>query len=106
MDCAPDRGFKVAELEHTADRFGGIIIAADQVPTDLVQFAARLDASLSSWREAGKRGVWLRLNDNRAHLAGAAISAGFQFHHAEVRLVGKHESGDKKAEERGRGRRE
>ena len=47
------------------------------------RFAAELRRRVDEWRSAGKRGLWLKLPAAHAACAGAAVAAGFAFHHAK-----------------------
>ena len=69
-------------LAAEPDQFGGIIVDADQLPTDPGQFSAALDRSLAAWRADGKRLVWLGVPLERAALIPVAATAGFFFHHS------------------------
>lgn len=60
-----------------------MIIDPDALPGCPEQFGSRLAASVASWREAGKRGIWLRLPTALAALAGPAAAQGFDFHGAD-----------------------
>jgi hypothetical protein len=51
----------VLELECSFDLYDGVIVDADALPTSSEGFAVRLTASLASWREAKRRGVWLKV---------------------------------------------
>eukprot|EP01006_Ploeotia_vitrea_P033392 TRINITY_DN65487_c8_g1_i1.p1 TRINITY_DN65487_c8_g1~~TRINITY_DN65487_c8_g1_i1.p1 ORF type:complete len:385 (-),score=208.71 TRINITY_DN65487_c8_g1_i1:91-1245(-) len=69
-------------LEHTVDRFGGVIVSEQALPAGEAEFSERMAASLAAWRDETRRGVWLTLPLDKAHLAGAAGKLGFRFHHA------------------------
>lgn len=73
----------VLELECSFDLYDGVIVDADALPTSSEGFAVRLTASLASWREAKRRGVWLKIPTSKAALVETAAQAGFEFHHAE-----------------------
>lgn len=68
-----------AILQHTADRYGGIII---EVVEPIDDFAIRLEQSIAIWKEQGKRGIWLHIPTNQAELVPQAVQAGFVYHHA------------------------
>lgn len=68
-------------LEHTVNRFNGIIIDNTQLPADPQEFAARLAVSLEAWRQDGRQLVWLDLPTTQARLIPEAVEAGFRFHH-------------------------
>jgi hypothetical protein len=48
-------------LECTFDLYDGVIVDADALPTCSKGFAARLTTSLQTWRQAKRRGVWLKV---------------------------------------------
>lgn len=62
--------------------FGGVLPKPDSLGPDPVEFAARLAHSLSVWREADYRVVWLEVPLERAALIPVAVEAGFGFHHS------------------------
>lgn len=73
-------------LEASDDRYGGITIAARSgvaVPI----FAQELGHRIVEWKEAKKRGLWLKIPAECANLIHAAIQLGFQFHHAKPEYV-------------------
>ena len=51
----------VDTLAGNTNMYGGFIVDPEQLPHDPEQFAARLDNSLTAWRESGCRLVWLEL---------------------------------------------
>ncbi|KAF2305560.1 hypothetical protein GH714_006754 [Hevea brasiliensis] len=46
-------------------------------------FLAMLRASISLWRQQGKRGVWIKLPIKLVNLVETAVKEGFWYHHAE-----------------------
>ncbi|XP_054817307.1 nudix hydrolase 2-like [Prosopis cineraria] len=52
-------------------------------PLDSEVFSSMLDASISYWRQQGKKGVWIKLPLELSNLVEAATKAGFRYHHAE-----------------------
>ncbi len=73
-------------LAADEDKYDGIIVRSEALPSDPDTFAAALAASLQAWTAAGKRGVWLKLDrSSQAQLIPTAIAppADFVFHHAE-----------------------
>ena len=65
------------------DRYGGVEVSVREGgELELSAFVAELHAALESWHAAGKRGVWLRLSSRAHGLVSAAVSAGFEYHHA------------------------
>jgi 8-oxo-dGTP pyrophosphatase MutT (NUDIX family) len=72
----------MALLEHAPDQFGGIIVDTEHLPADADTFSTYLQTSLETWREAGRRLVWLDVPLRLAPLIPVATQAGFFFHHA------------------------
>ncbi|KAJ4980690.1 hypothetical protein NE237_031527 [Protea cynaroides] len=72
----------VVLLHGVEDDFGGVIIDVKN-SMDYEVFAASLRASISKWREEGKRGVWIKFPIELVNLVQAAVKEGFWFHHAE-----------------------
>ncbi|KAF8768742.1 hypothetical protein HU200_007300 [Digitaria exilis] len=70
-------------LEALEDEYGGMVVDADRLPSDTDGFARSLAASLSSWKSAGKKGVWLKLPLDRSEFIPLAVKEGFRYHHAE-----------------------
>ncbi|KNC48655.1 uncharacterized protein AMSG_00433 [Thecamonas trahens ATCC 50062] len=75
-------GESAAELAWKPDAYGGVLVSGSALPSDADAFAIALGQSLATWREAGKRGVWLRLRPELVHLAQVAIATGFAMHSA------------------------
>ncbi|XP_027345878.1 nudix hydrolase 2-like [Abrus precatorius] len=69
-------------LGAVEDQHGGVIVTMDG-PMDSLVFASLLDASISQWRQQGKKGVWIKLAREHSNLVDPAVKAGFKFHHAE-----------------------
>jgi len=75
-----------AVLDSKLDAYGGVIVDASDVAryTDPDEFRASLVASLTDWRRASVRGVWLKLPmPSCASLVPTAADLGFAPHHAE-----------------------
>lgn len=52
-----------------------------QAPTPATEFEARLWQSLFTWRKAGRRAVWLKLDAECSHLVPVVVRMGFSYHH-------------------------
>ena len=74
-------------LPHTVNRFNGIEINTDELPTDAAVFEQCLSASLVKWIQDGRFLVWLHLPIERAALIPISTAAGFIFHHTEPNYV-------------------
>ncbi|TVU28978.1 hypothetical protein EJB05_20519, partial [Eragrostis curvula] len=70
-------------LEAREDEYGGMLVDADRLPSDTAGFGRSLAASLSYWKSAGKKGVWLKLPLDRSEYIPIAVKEGFRYHHAE-----------------------
>ena len=77
-------------LDAKRDVYGGVIVDPHAVAeyADPVEFQATLIRSLEEWKDAGVRGVWLRiLMPSCAPLIPVASELGFSPHHAEADYV-------------------
>ncbi|KAF7833143.1 Nudix hydrolase 2 [Senna tora] len=72
----------ISLLSAIEDRHGGVIVNMVE-PMDSWVFASALKASISNWRQQGKKGVWIKLPIGHANLVEVAVKAGFRYHHAE-----------------------
>lgn len=64
------------------DNYDGVTVTMNE-PMDAEVFTHRLRASLSHWREQGKKGIWIKLPLGFANLIESAVTEGFRYHHAE-----------------------
>ncbi|KAH6764460.1 nudix hydrolase-like protein 2 [Perilla frutescens var. hirtella] len=69
------------------DDHGGVVVEMTNEPLDPAVFASLLRASLSQWRQQGKRGVWIKMPIELVCLVEAAVKEGFYFHHAEPKYL-------------------
>ncbi|RDX78606.1 Nudix hydrolase 2, partial [Mucuna pruriens] len=76
------QGKGIRTLRAVEDQHGGIMVNMEE-PMDSSVFASLLEASISQWREQGKKGVWIKLAREHSNLVDSAVKAGFKFHHAE-----------------------
>ncbi|KAM7492426.1 hypothetical protein LguiA_035347 [Lonicera macranthoides] len=70
-------------LNATHDAYDGVIVDMKETMDSNV-FATLLKASISQWRQQGKKGVWIKLPIESANLVEAAVKEGFWYHHAEA----------------------
>jgi ADP-ribose pyrophosphatase YjhB (NUDIX family) len=70
-------------LHYSEDRYEGVIVDADSLPSQRPEFRYKLDLSLQYWRTKSKRGIWLKLPIEKSEFIPEAVSKGFTFHHAE-----------------------
>ncbi|KAK4369298.1 hypothetical protein RND71_013090 [Anisodus tanguticus] len=72
-------------LEAIEDNYGGVTVnMKKEDPMDSNKFHTMLRTSISQWRLEGKKGVWIKLPIELAHLVDAAVKEGFWYHHAEA----------------------
>ncbi|XP_004144549.1 nudix hydrolase 7 [Cucumis sativus] len=69
-------------LSGVHDRYDGVIVEMKD-PMDSNEFGSLLRASLSQWKQQGKRGIWIKLPIELANLVEVVVKEGFSFHHAE-----------------------
>jgi hypothetical protein len=75
-------------LSGTHDRYDGILIDGDDLPSDPNVFSTRLAESLIEWRRQQRKGIWLKLPVSKAGLLlEPALQQGFTFHHAEASYI-------------------
>ncbi|KAK9267823.1 hypothetical protein L1049_010259 [Liquidambar formosana] len=77
---------QVKILTATNDDHGGVIVEMKE-PLESGVFISVLRASISQWRQQGKKGVWIKLPIELVNLVEAAIKEGFWFHHAEPKYI-------------------
>ncbi|KAJ6754064.1 NUDIX HYDROLASE 2 [Salix purpurea] len=80
--CAHGTVHQAELLSASDDDHGGIIVDMKE-PMDPDVFHAKLRASLSFWRQQGKRGIWIKLPIALVNLVETAVKKGFRYHHAE-----------------------
>ncbi|KAK1439761.1 hypothetical protein QVD17_05581 [Tagetes erecta] len=73
-------------LDASFDAFEGVIINIKNDMNENV-FITLLRASISQWRQQGKKGVWLKLSLELVNLVKPAVKEGFWYHHAEPTYV-------------------
>ena len=71
----------------TENPFGGVIPDPHRLEQEPQTFRSRLEHSVAVWREAGYKVVWLEIRRSLAPLIPVAVTAGFNFHHAEQDYV-------------------
>lgn len=73
----------VSPLTATPNPFRGVVVNTAELPSDPDEFAARLDASLSEWREAAYEVAWVDIPIALASHVPIAVERGFGYHHAD-----------------------
>ena len=74
----------VAPLAATPNPFRGVVVKTAEIPPEPADFAARLDASISEWREAGYEVAWVDIPIALASHVPVATARGFVYHHAGI----------------------
>uniref|UniRef100_A0A3Q7GPW6 Pre-nudix hydrolase domain-containing protein n=1 Tax=Solanum lycopersicum TaxID=4081 RepID=A0A3Q7GPW6_SOLLC len=74
-------------LAAKEDDYGGVTVEMTNEPLDPSVFASLLRASLSHWRQQGKKGVWIKLPIELVMLVEPAVKEGFYYHHAEPKYL-------------------
>lgn len=77
------------ELLHL-DSYNGVIMKVNDtmaVAQDANDFSASLEASLAKWRTDGKRGIWIHIPTEFAHLVPVCTAQGFEFHYAKPGML-------------------
>ncbi|XP_059661257.1 nudix hydrolase 10-like isoform X2 [Cornus florida] len=69
-------------LSASTDRYEGVTVDMKE-PMDPHVFATSLRASISLWRQEGKKSVWIKLPIELSDLVAPAVKEGFCYHHAE-----------------------
>lgn len=77
-------GFQL--LPAVNDEHGGVIVNIEE-PMDSTVFHVALRASMSKWRNEGKKGIWIKLPIALANLVEFAVKEGFWYHHAEPKYL-------------------
>ncbi|KAF8414267.1 hypothetical protein HHK36_002267 [Tetracentron sinense] len=73
-------------LTASDDEHGGVFVDMKESMDSRV-FASLLRASISQWRQQGKRGVWIKLPIELVNLVEVAVKEGFRYHHAEPKYL-------------------
>ncbi|XP_042408987.1 nudix hydrolase 8-like isoform X2 [Zingiber officinale] len=60
-------------LDACEDEYGGMIVNPETLPWNTNVFAHALEASISSWKQKGKKGIWLKVPLGRSELVPIAV---------------------------------
>ncbi|GAB2279812.1 hypothetical protein Dimus_014451 [Dionaea muscipula] len=63
-------------LPFKTDHYGGVIVEMEK-PMESEAFLSVLRASMTQWRQQGKKGVWLKLHIGLVNLVEPAVKEGF-----------------------------
>ncbi len=70
-------------LSCQEDKYDGVIVDVEHLPTNVDDFTASLTHSLAVWKNDHKRGIWLKLPIEKVAFVEPAVKLGFVYHHAE-----------------------
>ncbi|XP_021680102.1 nudix hydrolase 7 isoform X2 [Hevea brasiliensis] len=73
---------QIGLLNVTEDLYDGVTVDMKE-PMDAKVFVSLLRASISKWRQQGKKGVWIKLPIELSSLVEPVVQEGFRYHHAE-----------------------
>ncbi|KAI9394327.1 hypothetical protein POPTR_005G077500v4 [Populus trichocarpa] len=77
-----DKVQQIGLLNAVNDKYGGVVVDMKE-PMDFHIYVPLLRASISQWRQQGKKGVWIKLPIQQANLVEPTVKEGFRYHHAE-----------------------
>ncbi|XP_037493852.1 nudix hydrolase 7 [Jatropha curcas] len=73
---------QVGLLDAVDDLYDGVVVEMkDYMDSDI--FIPLLRASLSQWKQQGKKGFWIKLPIQLSNLVSPMVQEGFRYHHAE-----------------------
>ncbi|RDX62974.1 Nudix hydrolase 2, partial [Mucuna pruriens] len=81
-----DQVQQIELLTSTDDEYGGVIVEMDK-SMDSATFVSILRASISHWKQLGRKGVWIKLPIHLVSLVEALVKEGFWYHHAEPKYL-------------------
>ncbi|KAK7292490.1 hypothetical protein RIF29_08271 [Crotalaria pallida] len=82
-----DQVQQIQLLTSTNDDHGGVIVDIGDDLMDSTAFLSILRASISHWKQLGKRGVWIKLPIHLVSLVETLVKEGFWYHHAEPKYL-------------------
>jgi len=77
------------EILHL-DSYNGVVMKINDtlaVAHDTEDFSVSLEASLAKWRKDGKKGIWIHIPTEFAHLVPICTAQGFEFHFAKPGML-------------------
>ena len=60
--------------------YESVVVDADSLPNDSVEFSCLLPEAITSWRSNKLRSVWLKIPIDKSVLVSVAVANGFEFH--------------------------
>lgn len=74
-------------LQAVRNPYGGVFIAAGELPHDSAAFRDAMQQALSAWTREGRKLAWLEIPARRGELLPMALDLGFEMHHCRGRHV-------------------
>jgi 8-oxo-dGTP pyrophosphatase MutT (NUDIX family) len=74
-------------LDHDCDAFHGVTIDLGKLSMNVNEFNDRLIQSLDTFRQQKKRGVWLRIPQEKSEYIPIGVNQQFQFHHCQPEYI-------------------
>ena len=75
-------------LAFDLDKYDGVLVNSKQVPENIEDFDKQLKVSMEVWRNARKRGVWLKIPADKIDFVPLAMKKfGFKLHHSKPGYV-------------------
>lgn len=71
----------------TKNKYGGVVIDAENLSVSSDEFAQRLSVSLQIWISEGLKLVWLTIPAEKSALLPIAVDCGFSFHHCSPKTI-------------------
>ncbi|XP_039156571.1 nudix hydrolase 7-like [Eucalyptus grandis] len=79
-----DGGIQQIQLPGWREHASGGVTVVMKERMDAGVFARWLRASISTWKQQGKKLLWIKLLTEYSHLFGIVLEEGFRYHHSEV----------------------
>lgn len=61
-------------LEATIDAYNGVNVSSKSLPEDEMVFGRELEQSIEKWRSEGRKGVWIRIPQDKASFLPIALA--------------------------------
>jgi hypothetical protein len=75
-------------LAFDLDKYDGVLVNSKQLPENIEDFDKQLKVSMEVWRNARKRGVWLKIPADKIDFVPLAMKKfGFKLHHSKPGYV-------------------
>ncbi len=74
-------------LQAVENKYGGVLINRESLPTISVEFAEMLKVSLRTWANELVNLVWLAIPIEKSDLISVAVKYGFSFHHCSQTAI-------------------